>query len=64
MFTPIEGEDNQQVEWYKHQLEVGPPHAINCYEKIAPLIFRHNLLRAEDPTRRSPALPVNFSDLA
>ena len=29
------------------ELEVGPPHAINCYEKIAPLIFRHNFLRAE-----------------
>ena len=44
----------------KHELEVGPPHAINCYEKIAPLIFRHNLLRAEDPTRRSlPCLLIS-----
>ena len=46
------------------KLEVAPPDAINCFEKIAPLIFRHNLLRPGEPTRRSPALPVNFSDLA
>ena len=42
------------------ELEVAPPDAINCYEKIAPLFFRHNLLRPEEPTRRSlPCLLIS-----